>query len=455
MLTERESWQMKLHVVTLEDLVPAEHLLRKLAAIVDFSFIYDAVREQYSTIGRPSIDPVVLVKYLLIGFLYGIESERRIEQEIRVNMAYRWFLGLDIDERVPDHSTISQNRRRRFGGQELFRQLFEHVLFLCMEHGLADGRLILTDSTHVKANASKHSLYSVSVEQEAAWFIERLDLYEALERERLADRIKAKGKRSRSASAPKLVDHTISVTDPDSGFLSRPGKPSGMHYLSHQSLDANCGIIVDVTVTPANVTDSAPFLDRMEHLCEHIGLNIEAVGVDSAYDISLVHQELSEKGIEIYTPENEEKPNYKVDFTREAFRYDEEADAFICPAGHCLRLNRLARGENTVSRVYQARESDCNACPLRERCVAPSHNARRVLVNIFENAVRRSHEKDGTRAHKRVLELRQIWCEGTFAAQKERHNLRRLFRRGLQAAEEHCLLSATAMNLKRMVKYLG
>lgn len=148
MMTRNYGKQIKFHTLTIENLVPEEHFLRKLDRLVDFSFIYEETKEYYCHHnGRPSVDPVILVKYLLVGYLYGIESERRMEKEIQVNMAYRWFLGLDLDERVPDHSTISQNRRRRFGGEKLFRRLFEHILRLCMEKGLVEGKLILTDST--------------------------------------------------------------------------------------------------------------------------------------------------------------------------------------------------------------------------------------------------------------------------------------------------------------------
>jgi len=452
MLTRRAEPQIAWDVVTLDELVPADHLVRKVSALIDFSFIYDAVADLYSANGRPSVDPVMLVMYLLLGFLFGIESERRIEQELQVNVAFRWFLGLGLRERVPDHSTISQNRRRRFDGQNLFRQLFEHVLFQCLECGLVGGRLILTDSTHVKANASKHSLYRVTAEREAAWFTERLDTYETLERERL-DLPQPKRKESRPES--QYVEKTISITDPDSGYLSRPGKPTGMHYLSHQSLDAKHGLIVDVAVTPGNVTDATPYLGRIEYMCKEIGLPIEAVGVDSAYDIGLVHQVLSEENIEIYTPENSEVPKHKVEFTREDFRYDEVTDEFICPASCCLTVRQVKRGDCVVSREYKANHRDCKVCQHRAKCLAPSQASRRVQVNIFEDAIRRNHKRDGTARHKQVLDLRQISCEGTFAAQKERHNLRRTFRRGLQAVEDHCLLSATAMNLKRMVKCLG
>jgi transposase len=458
MLTKRENMQIKLHSVTIEDLVPEDHFLRKLDAAVDFSFIYEETQGQYcEKNGRPGIDPVMLQKYLLLGYLYGIESERRIERELEVNMAYKWFLGLDIDERAPDHSTISQNRRRRWGGENLCRRIFERILGMCIEKGLVDGKLILTDSTHVKANASWKKNYKVLVEKEAAWYMDRLDRYEALERERLEGqgKIRPKAGKRKKEAAPVFVEKTVSATDPEAGMLKRPGKPEGMHYLDHQSIDAKNGIIVDVAVTPGNTTDATPYLDRIAYMRGHIGLPIEAVGVDSGYDVSLVHQELSEKEIAVYTPRNDEEPVYKSEFTRLDFRYDQETDSYICPNGKSLTVKQLQRTEYNVTREYRAETKDCRDCPIRLKCLTKSQSSRRIQVNIFEAAFRLSHEKDGTPEHKRILDLRQIWCEGTFATQKARHNLRGIFRRGLEAAEDHCLLSATAVNLKRMVRCMG
>ncbi len=164
-----------MHLITIEDLVPMDHLFRKVNDIIDFSFIYDEVENLYcSNNGRPSIDPVVLVRFLLIGFLYGINSERRISEEIQVNMAYRWFLGLDIMDKVPDHSTISQNRRRRFNCSGLFRRIFQKTVAICIEKGLADGKVVFTDSTHIKANASRKTEYIKQVEEATNEYLEEL-----------------------------------------------------------------------------------------------------------------------------------------------------------------------------------------------------------------------------------------------------------------------------------------
>jgi transposase len=457
MMSENSVQQLKLHSITIEDLVPADHFLRKLSRVVDFSFIYDEVRELYcADNGRPSTDPVVLEKYLLVGYLYGIESERRTGEEIEVNMAYRWFLGLDLDERVPDHSTISQNRRRRFNGKDVFRRLFENILRQCIEKGLVDGKIILTDSTHVKANASGKRDVKVVVERETTDYMERLDRYEEAERERLeiSGGIRPQRLGSGRKEAAK-VEKTVNTTDPESGTLCRPGKPRGPHYLSHQSVDAANGIVVDVAVTPGNANDSGPYLSRIEYMREHIGLDIQMVGADGSYGTSMIYRAMEEMGIQLHTPKTPGGVTYKVEFTRRDFTYDEARDCFICPAGKELSLRSLEREQYNICRTYRAKPKDCRDCPMKSRCVSGKMKNRTIRVNIFEDAVKRQREMDGTATHKKILDLRQIWCEGSFAAQKWLHRLRYLRRRGIEAAEDHCLLSATALNLKRMVRCLG
>jgi transposase len=454
MLTVRNGFQEKLHMVTIEDLVPADHFLRKADKVLDLFFVYEEARHLYSKTGRPSIDPVLLVKYLLVGFLYGIPSERRIEQEIQVNMAYRWFLGLDLDERVPDHSTISQLRRRKLNGTDLFRKLFERALAVCIDKGLVDGKLILTDSTHLKANASKRSEIKVEVEKSAVAYWERLDKYEAAEREKLEreGKISPKKPRGKHATPSKAVEKTVSTTDPDAGRLNRPGKPEGMHYLDHQSIDAKSGIIVDVHVTAGNVADCVPYLERIETVGQNLNMKIEAVAVDSGYDTSLIHKELDECGITIFTPEKAVSGTSKAEFGRAEFTYDGATDRFICPNGEALPLARLQRNESTITREYRAATRVCGNCPFREKCLSPSQKYRRIQVNIFEEVVKKHHAIDSLPECREALKKRQIWSEGTFAAQKARHNLKQVLRRGLEAAQTHCLLSATAMNLKRLVK---
>lgn len=168
-----------MHMVTIEDLVPKGHFLRKLESALDLSFVYEETAKLYSHwYGRPPYDPVVMVKYLLVGYLYGIPSERQIEQRIQTDMALRWYLGLDVFDRVPDHSTISQLRRRKPSFRKVFRRLFEKVVEQCIQKGLVSGRLVATDSTHVKANASRTSEHLVDAMEKPGVYWERLDQFE-------------------------------------------------------------------------------------------------------------------------------------------------------------------------------------------------------------------------------------------------------------------------------------
>ncbi len=222
--------QLKYHMVTIEDLVPKEHFLRKLEAALDLSCGYEETAHLYRRrYGRPPIDPVVMVKYLLVGFLYGIPSERQIEERCTDSNAFRWYLGIDLDERVPDHSTISQLRRRKPSFRKVFRRLFEEVVRQCVEKGLVSGKLMATDSTHVKANASRASEYLVEVKEEPGVYWERLDIYEEEGLAELERRTgKRRKKRVRQIKRDKRRTHKrVSRTDPEAGHMKRPGKPRG------------------------------------------------------------------------------------------------------------------------------------------------------------------------------------------------------------------------------------
>src|SRR5699024_4441069 len=294
--------QLKLHMVTIEDLMPQEHFLRKLEAALDLSFVYEETSPLYSRkYGRPPIDPVVLVKYLLVGFLYGIPSERQIEQRVQTDVALRWYLGLDLFDRVPDHSTISQLRRRKPNFRKIFRRLFEEVVRQCVAKGLASGRLVGTDSTHVKANASRASEELVALQESPGAYWERLDAYEEEGLEEL-ERRTGKRRKKRVKQIKKDRRQTkkrVSRTDPEAGHMKRPGKPRGQHYLSHQTVDTDCGVILDVTVTPGDVYDSVPYLDQIERVHRNI-LPIQAATADAAYDFPLAHQALKELEIQFF-----------------------------------------------------------------------------------------------------------------------------------------------------------
>ena len=444
MMTRRDGVQQKMLCVTLESLMPEKHFLRRLDGLMDFSFIYQRVEGLYSHRGRPSIDPVVVVKMLLLGYLYGIDSERRLEQEVRVNIAYRWFLGIDLDEPVPDHSTFSQLRRRKFNGAALFEELFDEVVRKCIEHGLIDGKLLLTDSTHVRANARNDVVERVIVESEPSAYLQRLN------EQAVKDGVYPKRRKEKKKAYKELVKSPV---DPDAGFMKRTGKPLGFYYLSHQTCDARHGLITDVHTTPGNIPDSTVHSERIKRQIAVFGFRPEAVCADSAYDSSEIHKDMLDMGIRTYIPKrNLPKPASGV-FSEADFKYDRESDTLMCPNACQLIFSNYR--DRLGQKRYKASAVECSVCPLRSRCISGDAKYRMVERAYFKWASEEQHMKnDGTPGYYEALRLRKTYCEGNFSHQKAEHNLRRLRKRGLGKAHEHCLLSATALNLKRMVKIL-
>jgi len=449
--------QLQWHMITIEDLVPPDHFLRKLDALLDLSFVCEETRELYSRkFGRPPIAPEVLVKYLLVGFLYGIPSERQIEQRVRESMPMKWYLGLDVFDAVPDHSTISQLRRRKPRFRKIFRRLFEEVVRQCVAKGLVSGRLVATDSSHVKANASRASEELVELQEAAGVYWDRLDEYEEEGLEELKKRTgKRRAKRTKQLKRDnRRTKKRVSRTDPEAGHMDRPGKPRGQHYLSHQTVDTDHGIILDVRATPGDAYDSTPYLDQLEHIHRNV-IPIRAAAADAAYDFPLAHRVLEDNGIDFYVVPQSFHDRTAVELKREEFVYDEAKDRYLCPHGKELTPKNLHRTASGLSWEYLARREDCAACPLREKCLSPKdkRGGRKLEDSYFKPSARRHFQKWKTPEYREALRKRQIWCEGSFAAQKWGHNLTRVLRRGLEAAEDHCLLSATALNLKRLIKY--
>lgn len=445
MLKKDTEKQMKLFSGTLEELMPKEHFLRDLDRLVDFDFIYEKVEGLYSKTGRPSIDPVVLIKMLLIGYLYGIDSERKLEQEIQVNIAYRWFLGIELDERVPDHSTISQLRRRKFAGTTVFRDVFEEIVRKCIDAGIVSGKLLLTDSTHIRANARNDLREVIEVPDTPTEYMQKLDR-EAYELGLIKEPVEY--------DKTKTKEVTKSTTDPECGLLNRPGKPTGFHYLDHQTCDSENGIITDVFVTAGNENDSAPHTSRLEYQIDRFDLKIEAICADSGYDSGEIYNAMLERSIKTFIPERSRSgvPKYEPEFDPQNFTYCEEKDIYVCPAGN--ELHYSSYNKKNRRKRYLARKKDCSVCPYKEHCISDSKNPRMIEHSLHEKARNIQRQNIDTPDYNDAMRLRKIWCEGNFSHQKERHNLRRTRKRGIEKVTEQCLLSACALNLKRLVKSL-
>ncbi|MCU6793771.1 IS1182 family transposase [Paenibacillus sp. WQ 127069] len=359
--------QNQLMVINLDDLVPQDHLLRDIRKKVDFTFIYEKVRHLYSPFGRRSIDPVLLIKMLLIGYLFGIPSERRLEQEIIVNLAYRWFLGLDLGESIPDHSTLSQNRLRRFKDSEAFQEIFDHIVSDCISKGIVTGEVVVVDSTHLKANASIGKAEKVRVEKKPSEYFKDLEQ----EARRIESELNKDPNKKKRGKKPKEDDSVKEVTqsksDPEAGLLNRSDKPKGFHYLAHTTIDTKQGIITDIHVTPANVNDHEPFTARLKKQKEKFGLPLQKVGADKGYDRSPVHHGLEKLEIEGYIVPIDTDESH---LNKSGFTYDPTNDTYTCKEGKALRFTRINfhTKKQAYTKMYAAESKDCKQCPLRSSC---------------------------------------------------------------------------------------
>jgi transposase len=240
MLKKVATQQQEPEWVTIDSLVPAGHLLWKIDGVVDFGFIHERVKPLYSADnGRPALEPVVLFKLLLLGYLYGVRSERQLMREVEVNAAYRWFLGLRLRDKVPDASTLSQNRRRRFAESTIYQEIFDEIVELAVKKGLASGTVLYSDSTHLKASANKNKYDLARVEVKPSQYLAALE--EAVTEDRAAGYGKALLKDK--PAAPESREIKVSRTDKDSGYMVREGEPKGFFYLDHRTVDGRHAII--------------------------------------------------------------------------------------------------------------------------------------------------------------------------------------------------------------------
>jgi transposase len=447
MLKQPEVPQQELELVTIESLVPGDHLLRKIEAAIDLEFIRDRVRHLYcEDNGRPALDPVVLFKLLFIGYLFGIRSERQLMREVQCNAAYRWYLRLKLTDKVPDASTLSQNRRRRFRDSDVYQKLFDEIVELAMKRGLVSGEVLYTDATHLKANANKNKFDVVRVEIRPQEYLAQLE--QAIEEDRTAQ-----GKRELKAktSGPATKEIKVSRTDKDAGYMVREGKPKGFFYLDHRTVDAKHAIITDTHATPATVHDSVPYLRRLDRQRERFGFRVQAVGVDAGYATTAIAKGLEERGIYGVTGYRQANHGEGL-FTKRKFRYDASGDVYICPNGQRLSYRTTNR---EGYRQYHSDAAQCQSCPLRAQCTRSRNMVKVVTRHVWQAARERVDSHRLEPRGKQIYERRKETVERSFADAKQLHGHRYARMRGLSNVREQCLLAATAQNLKKIALLLS
>ena len=440
--------QTALEIVTLESLVPQDHLLRKVEAAIDFSFIHDRVAALYCPDnGRPALDPTLMFKALFIGYLFGVRSERQLVREIEVNVAYRWFLGLKLTEPVFEASTLSQNRRRRYRDSSVAQDIFDAIVEQAIAKGLVEGTVLYTDSTHLKANANKNR-YDVRVVAKS-----RADYWEALDRAIEEDRA-AHGKKPLRTKErlPVEKETKISRTDPEAGYMVRDGKPKGFFYLDHRTVDGQVGIITDTFATPASLHDSVVYLSRLDRQCERFGFDPAAVGLDAGYATAGIAKGLEERcilGVIGYRRPTPPKPGM---MPHKAFRYEAESDGYRCPQGQLLAY---ATTDRSGYRHYRSDPAICRTCPLLASCTSSANASRIISRHVWQEARDKTDGYRLTPWGKRIYKRRKETVERSFADAKQLHGHRYARFRGLIAVTCQCLLAAAAQNIKKIALALA
>jgi transposase len=447
MLKKKEPQQAEWEWVTIESLVPGDHLLRKIDQFIDFSFISERVAHLYcEDNGRPALDPTLLFKALFIGYLFGTRSERALMREIEVNVAYRWFLGLGLAGKVPDASTISQNRRRRFSKSGVHQEIFDAIVLQAVNGGLVKGHVIYTDSTLLKASANSGKFDLSIVEKERAAYWDELD--RAIVEDRRAHGIKATDLPPRSQ---KTREARTSTTDPDAGYIAREDKPRGFYYSDHRSVDACHSIITDTHVTAATVHDSIPYLERLDRQSARFGFKVCAVGIDAGYATTPIAKGLEERNITGVVPYVASSTR-KGFLRRREFEYDSTQDIYRCPNGKVLDY---ARTDKDGYRHYKSKAKDCALCPLRASCIPGSGKIKSVTRHIWYEARERLDARRLTPWGRKIYLRRKETVERSFADAKQLHGHRYARFRGLNKVQEQCLLAAACQNMKKIALVLA
>jgi transposase len=429
---------------SLERHVPATHLLRSIDRFVDLSDVRSHLTPFYSSTGRPSIDPELLVRMLLVGYCYGIRSERRLCEEVHLNLAYRWFCRLGLDGEVPDHSTFSKNRHGRFRDCDLLRKLFEAVVRRCMAEGLVEGAAFAVDASLIAADANKQR--SAAGSDDVDW--EAIAGTRRSVREYL-DTLDEAAWGAASETVPKF----ISKSDPAAQWTGAHKGHAFFAYADNYLIDLKAAIIVDVEATrairQAEVGAARTMIERTE---DRFGLCPERLAADSAYgSAEMLGWLVNEHAIEPHIPVFDKSARDDGTFSREDFAYDQEHDLYVCPAGKVLSSTGTLVNDGATL-LYRASKYDCDACELKPRC-CPKMPARKVPRSIHEQARDVARDIAKTDAYVRSRRERKK-IEMLFAHLKRILRLDRLRLRGPFGAQDEFLLAATAQNLRKLAKLI-
>jgi len=429
------------YVFNLEDRIPDRHLLRRINPIVTdvLQELREKLRPFYSEIGRPSIDPELMLRMLIVGYCYGVRFERKLCEEVELHLAYRWFCRLDLEDRVPDHSTFSVNRHGRFRDSDIFRQLFEAVVRACMDAGLVKGEGFAVDASVMEADASR---YHGKAPEEIDW--------SAPERQTRAVAEFLSGLDDEGPNTDRKSPKVISPTDPCSAWTAKANKRVQFGYGLNYLIDIENAVIVDVEATPARTYDEVAATKTMiERTERRFDVKPDRLAADTAYGTGKFLGWLVDAGITPHIPVWDKGKRDDGTFSRSDFTFDQEKNEYRCPHGKALRTTGRVHDGRTI--LYRASKLDCGPCPLKSKC-CPNVPERKVPRDVHEEARDHARALMGTPEFEKSRDERKR-VEMRFAHLKTHHRFERMRLRGLTGARDEFHLAATVQNLKTLVNH--
>jgi transposase len=424
----------------LQDQVPEHHLLRLIDKYVSFELVRQQLKNSYSETGRPSIDPELLLRILLIGYLYGITSERKLVEELRMHLAWRWFTGLGFDQEIPHHSTFSKNRHGRFQESKLFEQLFEQIVRQCVEVGLVEGKHLSVDGSFVEANAAKESR------------IAREQLAQAAQVNQTVRQYLKEVEEQNPVEEPVHEQEQVSTTDPDSTYATKGGTPARLGYYDNYLVDNKSCVIVGVQATAARMSqETVAAQDMISRFVQRQEREPFSIAADATYGNGEFLQWLLDRGITPYmrTRDSALRKN-NPGYGPERFTYQPESNSYRCPAGE--QLNYVGLNVRNRAHAYIGSAKRCGVCSQKAQCTTGRYKY--LAIHIHEWARQRARQLANTAEFSQAQRQRKK-VEALFAELKNQIGLRRLRLRGLKFVREQFFLAATAQNIKRLVRFLS
>jgi len=440
MMGQHDRSEALFYYFRLEDQIPENHLLRLIDKHISFEFVRLQLKDSYSETGRPSIDPELLLRILLIGYLYGISSERKLVEELRMHLAWRWFTGLGFDQELPHHSTFSKNRHGRFQESKLFEQLFEQIVLQCVEVGLVQGQHLSVDGSFVEANAAKESR------------IPRQQLAEAAQVNQTVRQYLVELEQQNPVEEPVHQQDQVSTTDPDSTYATKGGTPARLGYYDNYLVDNHSCVIVGVQATAARMSqETVAAQDMLTRFAAWQGREPESVAADTTYGNGEFLQWLADRNVTAYmhTRDSALRKN-NPGYGPERFTYQPESNSYRCPAGE--QLNYVGLNVRNRAHAYIGSAKRCGACSQKAQCTTGRYKY--LAIHIHEPVRQRARELAQTPEFAKAQRQRKK-VEALFAQLKNQIGLRRLRLRRMKFVREQFWLAATVQNIKRLVRFLS